>query len=157
MTGLIIALPSSLLSPLSPARLNPLLLQHFSPTPGLISPPLLARLIHLASNPLPPLFTPSLAPLLSFPSTPLLPVQQDCRPVGACPPPCSLFQLKKKKRKRGEGGGHLRLNFCKKRIKHQLGGGIYLDSTCVVDLFFFSCTQVKTGAHACFSFLSSPR
>lgn len=108
VTGLIIALPSSLLAPLSPAAsscLNPLL-RHFSPTPGLISPPLLARLIHLASNPLPP------SPLHSFsrstslfpPSTPLLPVQQDCRPVGARPSACSLFQKKEKKKREGGRG-----------------------------------------------------
>lgn len=144
---------SSLLSPAASSCLNPLL-RHFSPTPGLISPPLLARLIHLASNPLPP------SPLHSFsrstslfpPSTPLLPVQQDCRPVGARPSACSLFRKKEKKKR--EGGEYLHLNFCKKHIKRQHGGDRYLDSTCV---FFISLHAGKTGAHACFSFLSSPR
>lgn len=56
-------------------------------------------LIHLASNPhlsLPPTLPPS-QPLLSQPSSPLLHVQQDWRPVGASPShPIALFTVPKK-------------------------------------------------------------
>lgn len=131
---------SSLLSPAASSCLNPLL-RHFSPTPGLISPPLLARLIHLASNPLPP------SPLHSFsrstslfpPSTPLLPVQQDCRPVGARPSACSLFRKKEKKKR--EGGGNICTLISAKNISNvsMVATDIWIPRV----FSLFPCTQVK--------------
>lgn len=102
---------------------------------------------------LPPLFTPSLAPLLSFP----LYSSSACSARLQTGWSSSIGLLsfpKKRKEKEGGGGEYLHLNFCKKHIKRQHGGDGYLDSTCV---FFISLHAGKTGSHACFSFLSSPR
>lgn len=103
---------------------------------------------------LPPLFTPSLAPLLSFPPLLLFCLFSKIADRWELVHRLALFSEKKKRKRGMEGGEYLHLNFCKKHIKCQHGGDGYLDSTCV---FFISLHAGKTGAHACFSFLSSPR